>query len=196
MSAGEKALASTFQSVTARTAGFNTIDTTKLSNASLVFVSFLMFVGASPGSTGGGIKTVTFAMLLIAVVTAIRNRANFEVFHRTIPRSLINRAVAVVTVAAVVIAVATILLCHFEQETCFEPENPLTLKHVFFEVFSAFGTVGLSTGITRLLTWAGKVTIIVTMLVGRIGPLTLVLALGQGLRRADYDYPEENIMIG
>ena len=195
MTPGEKALASTFQSVTARTAGFNTVDTSKLSNASLVFVSFLMFIGASPGSTGGGIKTVTFAMLLVAVVTTIRNRSNYEVFHRTIPWPLINRAVVVATVAGVVVATSTILVSTFERDTRMNGEL-LSLKQIFFEIFSAFGTVGLSTGITPMLTSAGKVTIILTMLVGRIGPLTLVLALGQGLRRADYDYPEENVMIG
>ena len=198
MSAGEQALASTFQSVTARTAGFNTVDTSKLSDATLVFTAFLMFIGASPGSTGGGIKTATFAMLLIAIVTAVRNRSNFEIFHRTIPRTLVSRAIVVVTVAGAVVVTSTILLCAFEQNTVANETTgqTVTLRQSFFEVVSAFGTVGLSTGITRLLTSAGKVIIIVTMLVGRIGPLTLVLALGQRMRRPDYDYPEENLMIG
>ena len=192
----DQAVASAFQSVTARTAGFNTIDTAKLSDATLVFVAFLMFIGASPGSTGGGIKTVTFAMLLIAVVTALRNRSRHEAFHRTIPRFLVNRAVVVVTVAGAVVLAATILLSAFERDTVLPDGSPTLLRHVFFEVVSAFGTVGLSTGITGVLTSAGKLTIIITMLVGRIGPLTLVLALGQRLKRADYDYPEENLMIG
>jgi len=195
MSAGDKVLASTFQSVTARTAGFNTIDTSKLSNASLVFVSFLMFIGASPGSTGGGIKTVTFAMLLIAIVTAMRHRPNFEAFHRTVPKTLINRAVVVATLAGGMIVTATILLCFFEHDTMIGGA-PVQLRQAFFEVFSAFGTVGLSTGITPMLTSPGKIVIIITMLVGRIGPLTLVVALAQRLGRSAYDYPEESIMIG
>lgn len=196
---GEQVLAAFFQSVTARTAGFNTTDTSKLSSASLVFVAILMFIGASPGSTGGGIKTVTFAMLLIAIVATIRNRPHFEVFHRTVSRSLINRAIVVVTVAGFVVATSTILLCHFEQHTSITLDGQtarIGLREAFFEVFSAFGTVGLSTGITGHLTSAGKVIIMLTMLVGRIGPLTLVLALGQKVGRVDYDYPEENVMIG
>jgi len=196
MSPAEQAMSSGFLSVTARTAGFNTVDTSKLSDATLVFVAFLMFIGASPGSTGGGIKTATFAMLLIAVVTAIRNRSSYEAFHRTIPRVLVSRAVVVVTVAGAVVIASTILLSTFERETLMPGGSAVTLRQVFFEVVSAFGTVGLSTGITGVLTCAGKITIIITMLVGRIGPLTLVLALGQRLRHADYDYPEENIMIG
>jgi len=190
MPLGEKALASTFQSVTARTAGFNTIDTSKLSNASLVFVCFLMFIGASPGSTGGGIKTVTFAVLLTAVVTVVRNRPSFELFHRTIPRTALNHAVVVVTVSGLVVAAATTLLCWVEQE------SSVSVGQAMFEVFSAFGTVGLSTGITRQLTSAGKLIIILTMLVGRIGPLTLVLASGQRAEPVDYEYPEEHVMIG
>ncbi|HUU43072.1 MAG TPA: potassium transporter TrkG, partial [Planctomycetota bacterium] len=173
------------------------VDTSKLSDGTLVFTSFLMFVGASPGSTGGGIKTATFAMLLIAVVSTVRGRSNFEVFHRSVPRRMVHRALVVVTVAGAVVVTGTILLATLEKHTL-DPvtAEPLMLRQVFFEVVSAFGTVGLSTGITRLLTSAGKVIIIITMLVGRIGPLTLVLALGQRHRGADYDYPEENLMIG
>ena len=192
----EQLMASGFQSVTARTAGFNTIDTSQLSNASLVFVSFLMFIGASPGSTGGGIKTVTFAILVIAMLTNLRNRSNFEVFHRTIARTLVSRAIIVVTVAGAVILTTTVLLSYFERDTEFAPGQQIMFRQVFFEVFSAFGTVGLSTGITPKLTSAGKIVIMLAMLIGRIGPLTLVLALGQQIRRADYDYPEEKIMIG
>ena len=194
-SPGEQAMASAFESVTARTAGFNTIDTSELSNASLVFVSLMMLIGASPGSTGGGIKTVTFAILLIAIVTAMRHRHNFEAFHRTVPKTLINRAVVVVTLAGGMIVTSTILLCFFEQGTMIGGA-PVQLRQAFFEVFSAFGTVGLSTGITSMLTSAGKIVIMITMLVGRIGPLTLVVALAQRAGRTDYDYPEENIMIG
>ena len=129
-------------------------------------------------------------------MTALRNRSRHEAFHRTIPRFLVNRAVVVVTVAGAVVLAATILLSAFERDTVLPDGSPTLLRHVFFEVVSAFGTVGLSTGITGVLTSAGKLTIIITMLVGRIGPLTLVLALGQRLKRADYDYPEENLMIG
>jgi trk system potassium uptake protein TrkH len=195
----ERVLASTFQSVTSRTAGFNTVAISELSNASLVFIAILMFIGASPGSTGGGIKTVTLAMLLIGAAAVVRNRANFEAFHRTIPHRLVNQAAVVVTVAACVVATATILLCYFERDTMIASDGvsrPVMLRETFFEVFSAFGTVGLSTGITPVLTSAGKVIIMLTMLVGRVGPLTLVLALSQRLPRTDYDYPAEHVMIG
>ena len=190
MPPGEQALAATFQSVTARTAGFNTVDIGKLSGASQLLLIALMFIGASPGSTGGSIKTVAFALLLLAVITALRRRERFELFRRGVPRSALHNALVVLVVALTVVVVATVLLCFFERS------NGITLGGALFEVVSAFATVGLSTGITATLTTGGKIVIILTMLVGRIGPLTLVLAMGQRAARADYEYPEEDVMIG
>jgi trk system potassium uptake protein TrkH len=187
-SEGEKWTSSFFQSVTARTAGFNTVDTGALAPATLLVVIVLMFIGASPGSTGGGVKTSTFAMFLLAAVSRLRNRNDVEVFKRTIPQRIIFNGVVVIVLALCVVLISTVILTATEEGANF--------LGVFFEVVSAFGTVGLSTGITGGLSVAGKVTIIVTMFIGRIGPLTLMLAMSgqEGPKR--YEYPDEAIMIG
>ncbi len=205
---GEKLTASFFQSVTARTAGFNTVDigprfeksessphnsdpeliTKGLAPATQLLVIILMFIGASPGSTGGGIKTATFAMLVFVIIARLRNRNNIEVFKRTIPQRVISNGFVVVIVALSVVLISTMLLTITEEGANF--------ISVLFEVVSAFGTVGLSTGITGSLSVAGKITIIVTMFVGRIGPLTLMLAMSRQEIAKRYEYPEEGIMIG
>jgi trk system potassium uptake protein TrkH len=187
-STADKLTASFFQSVTARTAGFNTVDTSALTPATLIIVIILMFIGASPGSTGGGIKTSTFALFVLAAVSRLRNRNRVEVFKRTIPQSVIFNGVVVVVVALSVVLVSTIVLTVTEEGVDF--------VGMLFEVVSAFGTVGLSTGVTPGLSVAGKITIIITMFVGRIGPLTLMLAMsGQEIVKR-YEYPEESVMIG
>lgn len=187
-STADKLTASFFQSVTARTAGFNTVATSALAPATLLIVIVLMFIGASPGSTGGGIKTSTFAMFVLAAFARLRNRNNVEVFKRTIPQRVIFNGVVVVVLALCLVLVSTIVLTVTEKNGNF--------IEMLFEVVSAFGTVGLSTGVTSGLSVAGKITIIVTMFVGRIGPLTLMLAMsGQEIAKR-YEYPEESIMIG
>lgn len=187
---GGRVLAAGFQSVTTRTAGFNTVPTDQLTPASQFLSMVLMFIGASPGSTGGGIKTTTFAMLLLAVVAIIRNRQGVESFGRTIPADIINKAITVVILSGFVVAGATVALLVLESA------RGWSFLEILFEVMSAFGTVGLSLGITPKLTAAAKVMLGVVMLVGRIGPLTLVLSISQPGPKPAYEYPRGTVMVG
>lgn len=176
-----------FQSITARTAGFNTCDIGRLSSASLFLMMVLMFIGASPGSTGGGIKTTTAAVLWTAVVTNLRRREHAEVFRRTLPLEVIQKAVTVLVLSATTVVVFTVLLLSTEQKP---------LRDVLFEVISAFATVGLSTGITPELTVPGRLLVTVLMFVGRLGPLTVAYSLLRFRRPANYAYAEERVMVG
>jgi len=187
MSAREKILACYFQSVTARTAGFNTVDIGGLGGAALVALMCLMFIGASPGSTGGGVKTTTFAILVQAMRTSLRRRPEVEMFRRTVPSEVVRRAVALVVLAAFLVVATMIALM------CVEPQPFHVLA---FETFSAFGTVGLSAGATPNLTTAGRLIITGLMFAGRLGPLTLALWLLGEARPAAYRYPEERVMVG
>jgi len=184
----QRVLSAFFQSVTARTAGFNTVRIGGLAHPALFLLYVLMFIGASPGSTGGGVKTSTFAINVFAIVAALRNRSNVEVFKRTIPAGVVRRAFLVLTMGVVVVTVSTFLLLACEDAP---------FREVAFEAMSAFGTVGLSAGITPALSIPGRIIIATTMLVGRIGPLTLVVALSSRLAREEaYEYPAERVTIG
>lgn len=183
----EKFLASLFQSVTARTAGFNTVDTGKLRPTTLFVMSIFMFIGASPGSTGGGIKTTTVFILFLSIVTILRDQRFNTIFKRRIPYQVVNRAFAIL-VSAIVLVISTIILLGLTQDAHF--------IGLFFESISAFGTVGLSTGVTPHLTDFGKIVVIITMFAGRIGPLTLVLAIRNVQTTRLVAYPEERVMVG
>lgn len=183
-----KAGAALFQSITARTAGFNTISIRSCTTPTKFLLIILMVIGASPGSTGGGIKTVTVAIFFIAVWSMIRGRKNVEIFRRTIPDDLVSKAFVITILGVVFLSVATLALCITEAGRGWE------FLDVLFESASAFGTVGLSTGITPHLTDPGKTIIILLMFVGRIGPLTMVVALIQRPARAEL--PSERVMIG
>ena len=184
----ERILSAFFQSVTARTAGFNTVRIGGLAHPALFLLYVLMFIGASPASTGGGVKTSTFAINVFAIIAALRNRSNVEVFKRTIPAGIVRRAFLVLTMGIVVVTVSTFLLFVCEDAP---------FRDIAFEAMSAFGTVGLSAGITPSLSIPGKIIVAATMLVGRIGPLTLVVALSSRLVRAEaYEYPTERVTIG
>ena len=176
-----------FQSVTTRTAGFNTVPIASLSTITLTIIIILMFIGASPGSTGGGIKTSTFAILLLSLGNILRGKEDIEVFRRKIPRAIVYKAMALVVATLLMLVSIFLLLLAFEKQ----PFLPL-----LFEAVSAFGTVGLSTGITPDLTIIGKLLIIILMYGGRIGPLTLGFALTRALRRGKVEYPEARVMIG
>jgi trk system potassium uptake protein TrkH len=167
----EKFLISLFQSVTTRTAGFNTIDFSALHPHTIYFMCLLMFIGASPGSTGGGIKTTTFAILIQSVKTTLQGRKQVEFFERKIPNLINVRATAVAIISLVIVSVFILIMIKVE------PQIPFL--SLFFETVSAFGTVGLSLGITPELGQAGKIFIIILMFIGRVGPLTLVLAFSQ-----------------
>lgn len=184
---GTKLLAAYFQSVTARTAGFNTVAISKLHIASLWIIIVLMFIGASPGSTGGGIKTTTFASLFALLKSRIKGRREVNLFNREIPAGVLNGAMLVSVLALFVVFMGTLILTITEAGT---------FDVILFEVMSAFGTVGLSCGITPELSTVGKLVISIIMLVGRIGPLTLIFAIPRKREERKFRYTEERVMIG
>ncbi len=195
-SPGKRIMNSFFCAVTPRTAGFNTVDYTQMSKPGLLLSMFLMFIGASPGSTGGGIKTCTFAILLGASIANIRGESNVSLFKRTLPTKIIQEAIGIVSISILIIVIMTIALSISEQNNRFENPETGFITKTAFEVISAFGTVGLSTGITSKLTQVGRLLITVTMFVGRIGPLVIALAIGGREMKPPVLYPEEPIMIG
>lgn len=182
-----KVLASYFQAVTPRTAGYNTLDIGALRSATQFLIIILMFIGASPGSTGGGIKTSTFGALVISIWSMIRGKADIEIFERRIGYEQILKALAILFMALGLVVTVSLLLSITEKA------DFLT---VLFEATSAFGTVGLSMGITPELTRIGRILIILTMFLGRVGPLTLAFALSRAKRKTHLRFPEEKILVG
>jgi trk system potassium uptake protein TrkH len=176
-----------FQSATARTAGFFSVPLTSLTTATLVLMMVLMFIGASPGSTGGGIKTTTFAMAILTVYNVLRGRSEIHLWHRTITAPLLLKSFAVIFVSISWVMVVTLMLSASESAS---------FLWVAFEVVSAFATVGLTLGLTPELTDFGKLMIIATMYMGRVGPLTLFVALMLQSKEPLYRYPEESVLIG
>ncbi len=177
-----------FQSITARTAGFNTIDMGALAPASKLLMCGLMSVGGSPASTAGGLKTVTLAVLVLAIWNTMRRRKEFELFHRSVSAELVRRIMALAVIYVSLVGVVTLALA------AIMPGTPTV--DLFFEASSACGTVGLTTGITPGLTPVAKFIIMAAMFAGRVGPLTILLALTTRLRPADYSYPTEHVLIG
>jgi len=180
-------MGSFFQSITARTAGFNTLATSSLSNASLFFIIVLMFIGASPSSTGGGIKTTTFSVILLDVFSTLREKHHLNIYKRRIPMDVVKKAWEIVLLSLLWIIVMLVLLSHVEKFRFIE---------LFFELISAIGTVGLSTGITSSLSLSGKIIIILTMFFGRLGPLALAFSLVFKRKPELIEYPEENLIVG
>jgi trk system potassium uptake protein TrkH len=179
-----------FLSVSSRTAGFNSTETKRLSPPTKFLVVVLMFIGASPGSTGGGIKTVTFAVICLGIWSALRGRPHTQAFHRTIPLDTVTKALALMAVAALWVSVITMIICAWGLRD----GARFTFLDVLFETTSGFGTVGLSTGATPLLNTFGRLLIVVTMFLGRVGPLTLLLMLQRrGKASAHYTYPTETV---
>jgi len=179
-----------FQSITARTAGFNTVNIAELSASSRLILILLMFIGGSPGSTAGGIKTVTLVVVIMTAVAALRKRREVEMFKRSVRIAIVGRAITITLLFVVVLLGATLIL------TITESGNGFTMAEIAFEAGSALGTVGLTTGITPSLTTGGKLIIIAVMLMGRLGPLTLLAALTFNLKPVRYDYPEEALIVG
>lgn len=182
-----RVLSSWFQSVTTRTAGFNTIDTGSLSKASVLITMILMFIGASPGSTGGGVKTSTFAVLILAITSILTGKRDLGAFNRKIPASNFREATSLILLAAGIVFLIVFFLMMAE---------PHTFDRIMFEAVSAFGTVGLSMGITSQLSMVGKLLITLLMYVGRIGPLTMIYALALRKKTINIDFAEEKIAIG
>ena len=184
-----KIIASIFQAITSRTAGFNSVPINELRDSTLLFIIILMFIGASPGSTGGGIKTTTFVTVFLSIIANFKGKCTVDIRERTLPADIVQKAITVAFSAFTLIILVTGLLTITEQQEFFS---------LLFEVTSAFGTVGLSTGITPTLTNFGKIAIMLTMFIGRVGPLTLAFALAQRAKKqkAQIKYPEERILIG
>jgi len=187
MSLQDKILVSFFQSATARTAGFNSVDIGGLSNASIFSIICLMFIGASAGSTGGGIKTTTFWIILKAFTNRLQNKEDIGAFKRKVPSAVIGKALAVFVLSLALIGLFAYFLAIFES---------LPFRDLLFEVVSAFGTVGLSCGITAQMHVMGKIIITILMFLGRLGPLTIVLAFSRYQRKINYTYAEEKMMVG
>ncbi|TXK84310.1 TrkH family potassium uptake protein [Paenibacillus sp. N3.4] len=184
---GGKILASFFQSVAPRTAGPNTVDIGGMRQATQFFIVILMFIGASPGSTGGGIKTTTFTILISAIVTMIRGKEDIVIFRHRLAKDRILKAITLTMLALFLVIFVSMLLS--------TTENAQLLK-ILFEVTSAFGTVGMTMGLTPDLTTFGKILISITMFAGRLGPITLAYALQPKQEKELFRYPEGKITIG
>ena len=181
--------ASFFQSITTRTAGFNTVSMPDLRHATVLLYVVLMFIGASPGSTGGGIKTTTFGVILLGVVNTLRNAGNIEIGKRKISWDVFNKAIVISFISIIYINVVLLFLIEIEKNIPF--------IDLLFEVVSAFGTVGLSRDLTPLLKDSSKWLLILTMFLGRVGPLTMAMAMtGRIIKKEKFRYPEENVLIG
>ncbi len=192
-SLGDRMLVSLFHSVSARTAGFNTVNVGDMANHSLFVLIILMVIGASSGSTGGGIKTTTYAIMMVALWSSFRGRQDYTIFKRRISTELVAKAFLLTTMVTIIIITSTTLLLLTENRSFIQ---------TLFEVSSAFGTVGLSTGDGGLLSFsglfsdAGKIIISATMYAGRLGPLLLSIAIVKGGYPQRYRYPEGKILIG
>ncbi|GAB4167430.1 MAG: potassium transporter TrkG [Terrimicrobiaceae bacterium] len=181
-------LIASFQSVTARTAGFTTIPVGELANSTLILIVLLMVIGGCPVSTAGGIKTVTFAVLVLSLRALVLGRQKIEAFGRTLPASAVFSALNVLVLYLLSAIVGLFAL------SLTDPSFPL--RDLGFETFSALSTVGLSTGITPHLSDAGKIILCVLMFVGRVGPLAMVLSVFHARHHLDYDFPDEDIVVG
>jgi trk system potassium uptake protein TrkH len=187
MSMFDRVMRSWFQSVTTRTAGFNTIDQSQISESTSLVSIILMFIGASPGSTGGGVKTTTFALLLLSIITLIRGQSDLTIYKRKIGVHSIRESTSLITLSIISIFIIVFLILLFDR---------FSLEQTLFEAVSAFGTVGLSRGITPLLNDFSKFLITILMYIGRVGPLTVLFALSQRKKVLHYSYAEEKIAIG
>jgi trk system potassium uptake protein TrkH len=189
MTMWERFQVSFFQSVSSRTAGFNSINLNALHPHSLYMIVLLMFIGASPGSTGGGIKVTTFAVLLQSVTATLKGKNYVEFFERRIPQATVVKSIAIFIISLMVVSGGILVMMRLEPDKSF--------LAIFFEVTSGFSTAGLSLGITPLLSVMGKMVMTVLMFVGRVGPLTLILAIGsRTVIPSKVEYPEGKILIG
>jgi trk system potassium uptake protein TrkH len=185
--AGEQFLTSLFGAVTARTAGFNTVDTGAMSDGGKLVTMLLMFIGGSPGSTAGGVKTTTCAVILVMAACAITHRPSPVILGRRIPDGVLHKAVSVVVINLGFALVGTLILCGGQG---------IGLTDALFESISAIGTVGMTTGITRDLTTLSALTIAVLMFAGRVGSVSFAMAFIERRARPAVTYPTENLTIG
>ncbi len=188
MSIKESILASLFQAITPRTAGFNTIDTAALLESSKLFTMILMIIGGSSGSTAGGIKTTTFVITILSVISLVRNSEDLNIFGRRLENSVLKRAYSIITIYILGAFLAMLFIGFIQPE--------LILSDISFEVLSAIGTVGMSTGITRQLVGASKFIIIILMFCGRIGSLAVLMAVAENKNNVLVKNPVEKIIVG
>ena len=185
-----------FQAITARTAGFNAVALNELTEVSILITMILMFIGACPGSTGGGVKTTTFALIMLLVYSKFRGRNSVSAFRRSISTVSIIRALTVFLLAIlVVVGLFAVLMFAVERPLPHRLTHGWFLDNLF-EMVSSFGTVGLSLGMTANLGVAGKIIIILSMFIGRVGLLTLAFALSRPLQQGEIVYGEEPVMVG
>ncbi|HHU47350.1 MAG TPA: hypothetical protein GXZ40_05575 [Bacteroidales bacterium] len=184
----EKILTCIFQVSSARTAGFNLVDATGFALPTLIIIMIVMFIGASPGSTGGGIKTTTFFVLMKSMFATIRGKKYIEFQKKTIPFELVDKAYSIILMALIVIVVSTFVLTIVEPQIAFEK--------LLFESISAFSTCGLSNGACELIGLGGKIVLVLNMYIGRIGTLTLAFALSKRVKEAKHQYPDTHFMVG
>lgn len=187
--AGERIADAWFQSVTFRTAGFNTVDHAQMHPATKLLAIFLMFIGAAPGSTGGGVKTIVFALTILNIRAVFRGRDRVEAFGRTVPAAQVSRALSMIAVGIFIVLTTTALLVIFEKQ----PER--FLDHLF-EATSAFATVGVSAGVTPDLTLPSRLLICLVMFLGRVGPITMLLAMASPGESTRFTYPDERVSLG
>jgi len=186
----QKLIVSFYNSSMPRTAGFNNLEIQNFLVPTLLFIIFLMWVGASPASTGGGIKTTTFGVAIIDIISLLQGKDRLEVFKRKIANSTVRSAFAVIMISFIIVGCGIFLMSIFES-----PEK-ISILAIVFECFSAFGTVGLSVGITPILTDGSKMVLVVLMFLGRVGTLTLAATLFTKVKSLNYMYPKEKIYIG
>ncbi|MBQ2836261.1 MAG: hypothetical protein IJE68_05455 [Clostridia bacterium] len=195
---GAKILKSAFQSTTLRTAGFYTVQQNELTSVSKLIAICLMFIGGSPASTAGGIKTATLGVIILLVINYIKGKQEINIFNRRISTNAVNRAIVVISISIfiIIMAISTLLITENLKR---ENNMNLTTVDIIFEVVSAFATVGLTLGITSKLTFAGKLVIILLMIIGRLGPITISIALfkkHKEMKQQKAQYPQGSIIIG
>ena len=191
-----KILSSFFQSVTPRTAGFNTVDIGSLTNATILLMLVLMFIGASPGSTGGGVKTTCAALLVMLMWNRLKGNLDLNIFNRTIPREIVSRSISIIFASAFSIAIVTSVLLIAGGGKLPPTESRHFFVEYLFDTVSAFGTVGLSMGVTPKLNDIQKYALILMMFAGRVGPLTLAFSLSRSIGGKSLTYAEEGVMVG
>jgi trk system potassium uptake protein TrkH len=191
-----KILTSFFQSVTPRTCGFNTVNIGFLANETILILIILMFIGASPGSTGGGIKTTSAALLFLMIWNRLKGNEDVNVFNRTIPREIVSRTISIIFASALSVSIITSVLLLAGRTNLPAVETRRFFVEYLFETISAFGTVGLSMGITPKMNDIQKYAIILMMFAGRVGPLTFAFSLSRGTGKRSVTYSEEGVMVG
>ncbi|HYG64037.1 MAG TPA: TrkH family potassium uptake protein [Thermoanaerobaculia bacterium] len=196
MGPGEQLLAAYFQSVTTRSGGLTTVDIATLGPGTLFLMIILMAIGGSPGSCAGGIKTTTLGVLVVATVSRLRGHRHVNVFRRTLGPETVQNTLTLAQVGLAVALAGAFALLLMETHGRYGGDEPAAFIAYLFETVSALGTVGLSTGVTPGLSPAGKLLVAFLMFCGRVGPLTLAAALASGRGTGDWQYPEEEVMVG